>query len=248
MKLLSTVEDTNFIKICKINQETLERESAVLNCKRFRGIHSYDRMVKMIFDIHSDYGLSHDKIVNCGDNEVDSDEVDAVQFLVINIEEGTTLACNFKKAEEEYLQEYVEVMRPIALALDCLQSETNCFYGQLLPTLFSLKHKSVAVKNRRYCAQILQNLKATLTKRFDEFFSLSPTVNEAILASCFHPMFQLRWIPQDLNDQERKRIQNMCILAAEQERLHPVKTMNEDRMKTMNYKIFYIFSSPNTEV
>ncbi|KAJ8894183.1 hypothetical protein PR048_006793 [Dryococelus australis] len=197
-----------------INEETLERESAALNCKCFRGIHSYDRIAEMVFDIHSDYGLSR------GDSEVDSDEVDAVQFLDIDIEEGTKailvsatgrihhsaigkcsaiwnlsrrqkssevitnilgysliypclarwnslydsivalmkhqnklpeviekigLACNFKEAEVEYLQEYVEVMRPIALALDCLQLETNCFHGQLLPTLFSFEYKLRAV-------------------------------------------------------------------------------------------------------
>ncbi|KAJ8880526.1 hypothetical protein PR048_016996 [Dryococelus australis] len=66
-------------------------------------------------------------------------------------------------------------------------------------------------------------------------------------------MFKLRWIPQDLNDQDRKRIHNMCILAAEQEQIASsdeadadthISTQNEDH-KLEN---IYVFSSPNTEV
>ncbi|KAJ8887496.1 hypothetical protein PR048_013711 [Dryococelus australis] len=86
----------------------------------------------------------------------------------------------------------------------------------------------------------LQNLTAALTKRFDEFFSVSPTVNEAILATHFHPMFKLRKIPQNLNDQDRKRIQNMRILAAEQEQIASSEEADAEthtfqhRMKTIN--------------
>ncbi|KAJ8880601.1 hypothetical protein PR048_017071 [Dryococelus australis] len=86
-----------------------------------------------------------------------------------------------------------------------------------------------------------------------EASSLSPAVNKAILASCLHPMFKLRRIPQDLNDQGRKRIHNMCILAAEQEQIASsdeadadthISAQNEDHKLEKKF----VFSSPNTEV
>jgi len=49
--------------------------------------------------------------------------------------------CAFKEIELEYLKEFCLLMKPIATALDYLQKKTDCFCGQLLPTLFSLKQR-----------------------------------------------------------------------------------------------------------
>ncbi|KAJ8889893.1 hypothetical protein PR048_009398 [Dryococelus australis] len=240
MKPLSTVEDTNFIKICKvdavqfldINVEEGTSDSCVVLPHHLRSAsHTLNLLATTDFQkaiVASATGrIHHSAIGKCTTaiwnlmRQPKSSEVvtnilgcsliypcptrwnslyDSIVALMKHqnklpeIIEKLGLTCNFNEAEVEYLQEYVEVTMPIALALDFLHSETNCFYGQLLPTLFSLKYKlqSVAANNLRYCAQILQNLTAALTKRFDEFFSLSPTENEAILASCFHPILKLR--------------------------------------------------------
>lgn len=45
----------------------------------------------------------------------------------------------FKDLDIEYLKEYVVLLKPIECVLDCLQ--VNCYYGVLIPTLFSLKFK-----------------------------------------------------------------------------------------------------------
>lgn len=41
----------------------------------------------------------------------------------------------FKDTDLEFLAEYIECVKPIAEALDRLQGEKNCFYGELLPVL-----------------------------------------------------------------------------------------------------------------
>jgi hypothetical protein len=47
--------------------------------------------------------------------------------------------------------------------------------------------------------------------RFYSFSNLIPEVNYVILATCFHPAFKLCWLPKTISDQEKKKIQNLCI-------------------------------------
>jgi len=42
----------------------LKRQSCVLDCRRFKGTHSYDRIAEMLLDIFSEYGLKHEQIVS----------------------------------------------------------------------------------------------------------------------------------------------------------------------------------------
>jgi len=99
---------------------------------------------------------------------------------------------------------------------DYLQKETDCLYGQLLPTLFSLKQRlqNLQEQNLRHTGFILSNLLTSLHKRFAKCFELSPEANEAIIASCFHPLFKLKWLSESLKS-ERKRIYNFCVNSME---------------------------------
>lgn len=45
--------------------------------------------------------------------------------------EKLNINSSFKDSEIEYLKEYCVIMKPIATALDYLQGDQNCFYGQL---------------------------------------------------------------------------------------------------------------------
>ncbi|EFN74674.1 hypothetical protein EAG_05270, partial [Camponotus floridanus] len=272
-----------------INQD-LKRCSYVLECRRFKGTHSYDRIAEMLLDIFSEYGLKHEQIVSTitdnGSNFVkafaefgithgtaidDSDDEEikeTIEFEIIpdesnatthqtstpysaknlinnnnfllphhlrcashtlnllattdffNALKGSTASrihysvfgkctalwnasrgpksseiihdalgcsltypcptrwnslydatiqllkyktklndlnlklnlCAFKEIEPEYLEEFCLLMKPIATALDYLQKEKDCFYGQLLPTLFSLKQRlqNLQEKNLRH--------------------------------------------------------------------------------------------------
>lgn len=155
--------------------------------------------------------------------------------------------CAFKEIELEYLEEFCLLMKPIATALDYLQKETDCFYGQLLPTLFSLKQRlqNLQEQNLRHTGFVLSNLLTSLHKRFAKFFELSPEANEAIIASCFHPLFKLKWLPESL-ESERKRIQNLCVNSMEimetsmSEQAGTTSTNDSD-------EDFFIFSCPKIE-
>jgi len=71
------------------------------------------------------------------------------------------------------------------------------------------------------------------------FYDLSPEVNEAILASCFHPAFKLRWIPEN-NDVDKKRIQNLCINTVEK---FVMETSVIDTSAEADEDDFFVFSS-----
>lgn len=153
----------------------------------------------------------------------------------------------FKEIELEYLEEFCLLMRPIATALDCLQREIDCFYGHLIPTLFSLQQRmeKLQEKNLRHTGFILPLLLNSLKKRFLNYFELSPEVNEAILASSFHPGFKLRWLPMSL-DKERKRIQNLCINMLENSSFNSEDCNNNGNTSETDDE-FYIFTSQKME-
>lgn len=122
----------------------------------------------------------------------------------------------FSVVELEYLEEFIEVLKPIATALDYVQGN-DCYYGKLLPTLMSVRTRLNRLQNinMRHFTGIVPQLKESLERRFDKFFKLSPEVNGAILASCYHPAYKMRWLPESITTDERQRIQNLAIHALE---------------------------------
>ncbi|KAI4461403.1 transposase-related [Holotrichia oblita] len=324
---------------------SLTRGSCVLDARRFKGTHSYDRIAEILFDIFSDYGLKHEQLVSTItdnasnfvkaftefgvpikmfeeiddnsdlDDDVTETEDENLQFIKVsdddinnNLENaimlpnhlrcsshtlnllattdfrnliiGTAasrlhhqafakcttlwnlsrkpksseiinnvLGCcltypcptrwnslydstnqllkykavlnslnsqlrlsTFKDVEFEYLTEFCVIMKPIASALDTLQKEIDCYYGQLLPTLFSLRHRLKDLQAKNLCHA-----------------------------------FKLRWLPEDL-EPERKRIQNLCInameavVSAEESREQSSSTSECDTEEE-----FFVFTSPNLE-
>nr|XP_012226038.1 PREDICTED: uncharacterized protein LOC105674340 isoform X1 [Linepithema humile] len=368
--------------------QDLKRCSCVLDCRRFKGTHSYDRIAEMLLDIFSEYGLKHEQIVSTitdnGSNFVkafaefgithdnlsidavdnsDEEEEETIEFVIISDESnsakyqistpylsmnlisnnnnillphhlrcashtlnllattdfhnalknstasrihhplfgkctalwnasqrpktseiihdalGCSLTypcstrwnslydatiqllkyktklndlnsnlnlCAFKEIELEYLEEFCLLMKPIATALDYLQKETDCFYGQLLPILFSLKQRlqNLQEQNLQHTGFVLSNLLTSLHKRFAKFFELSPEVNEAIIASCFHPSFKLKWLSENL-ESERRRIQNLCVNSMETMETSMSEQATSPTSDTD--KDFFIFSCPKTE-
>jgi hypothetical protein len=45
-----------------------------------------------------------------------------------------------KQTDIDFLAEYVRVLQPLAVTLDTLQGQNDCFYGQLLPKLIQLRN------------------------------------------------------------------------------------------------------------
>ncbi|XP_063623116.1 uncharacterized protein LOC134795215 [Cydia splendana] len=139
----------------------------------------------------------------------------------------------FSAVEFEYLEEFLEVLKPIASALDYLQGD-NCYYGKLLPTLMSVKTKLERQRdsNLRHFPRVLPKLLESLGNRFEKFLQLTPEANEAILAACFHPAYKMRWLPESCPIEDKQRLQNLAITtlesASELPRSSSSSSKNED--------------------
>lgn len=120
-----------------------------------------------------------------------------------------------KDADLEFLEEYRQILAPIAVALDRLQGERNCSYGELLPTLLKVNSQlnSLQSVNFRYCTPLLSAVTFGFQRRFLNFLNLTPEINTAILATMSHPYFKLRWLPQSFSDQ-RIRLQALLVTTA----------------------------------
>lgn len=44
--------------------KSIKRSSCVLDCQRFKGTHSFDKIAEVLSDIFSNYGLKHEQIVS----------------------------------------------------------------------------------------------------------------------------------------------------------------------------------------
>ncbi|XP_040069164.1 uncharacterized protein LOC120842207 [Ixodes scapularis] len=91
-----------------------------------------------------------------------------------------------------FIEEYCEVMKPVACALDVLQRDDQMFMGYLLPTLSVLQRRLeyAIMKGMRICAPLCQAVLEGLGKRFDHLMES----RELLLASAVLPKFQLKWI------------------------------------------------------
>ncbi|XP_067216540.1 uncharacterized protein [Linepithema humile] len=93
-------------------------------------------------------------------------------------------------------------MKPLAQALDILQSESGMYMGYLLPILKTLQEKLEKLNKSGFtnCQSLITAIQQGLDKRFSTLFEKK----ELIIASCLHPKFKLNWI----NGEERKLAKN----------------------------------------
>ncbi|RLU27373.1 hypothetical protein DMN91_001175 [Ooceraea biroi] len=148
----------------------------------------------------------------------------------------------FKDVELNYLEECIDVLSSIASALDRLQSENECYYGILMPTLFSLKMRMRMLheRNLRFLNGVVTILITSLENRFKDYFNFSPTVNDAIIASCLHPTFKLKWLPKSMSSEEELRFQNLCNAAIDE--LVPLEVTS---ISNSSEDEFFIFNGSN---
>jgi hypothetical protein len=125
----------------------------------------------------------------------------------------------FKETELQFIYEYCTVLRPIAQALDRLQGDKNCYYGELLPTLLSTHTKLAqlesedSVRRLRHCMPLVHAVSNGFKERFSDFLNLSPLVTDAVMASVSHPFFKLRWTQLLPGSVDEKSLQDKFVHA-----------------------------------
>ncbi|XP_067216757.1 uncharacterized protein [Linepithema humile] len=104
--------------------------------------------------------------------------------------------------EIKFIEGYCQAMKPLAQALDILQSESGIYMGYLLPVLKTLQEKLEKLNKSGFtnCQSLITAIQQGLDKRFSTLLEKK----ELIIASCLHPKFKLNWI----NGEERKLAKN----------------------------------------
>ena len=111
--------------------------------------------------------------------------------------DSLTCLLNFlemKDTEYEFLKEYCKVLAPLAMAIDKLQGEKECFYGFIIPVLKQAESqlKKMDVEDFQYNRPLVKAALAGLKSRFDYYLTQSLTVKDAMLATVTHPLFKLK--------------------------------------------------------
>jgi len=106
-----------------------------------------------------------------------------------------------KQTELDFLKEYVFVVEPLAVTLDQLQGDKECFLGMLLPKLIQLRYRLSVFSQRYmylvYCMPLVSSLLCGLNTRFSNYDFSVPEAKDAILAAVSHPTYKLKFVPPD---------------------------------------------------
>ncbi len=98
---------------------------------------------------------------------------------------------HFSNDEIIYLNEYLLVMEPLAVALDKIQGDKDVCLGYLLPTIVMIKRKLSKVQDDlKFCKPLVKSVVEGLEKRFAHLFN----DKDHILASLTVPRFKTSWI------------------------------------------------------
>ncbi|XP_042329184.1 uncharacterized protein LOC121933470 isoform X2 [Sceloporus undulatus] len=119
-------------------------------------------------------------------------------------------------AEESLVvQEYTEIMGPLAQSLDILQRENGMFMGYLLPTLYNLDRKLQELENKpvgyTYCLPLLRGVRKALRERFEPIWE----EKKLLLAACLHPRFKADWLESAARADQTSRYMMEALLKAE---------------------------------
>lgn len=104
--------------------------------------------------------------------------------------------------EVTYLKEYVDVLKPVATALDILQGEQKCYLGIVIPTLLTLKRKlQEKISNTQFFSEIIDTTVKAVDSRFKQLFDSV----DAKLATMTVPQFRLWWLPESEREQSTSK-------------------------------------------
>nr|XP_020633791.1 uncharacterized protein LOC110070446 [Pogona vitticeps] len=141
-----------------------------------------------------------------------SDLLSAVPLKVDIITDQCSLE-RVTPAESLVLEEYTEIMGPLAQSLEILQGENGMYMGYLLPTLYNLDRKLQGLENKpgrfTHGLPLLQGLRQALRRRFDHIWE----DRGLLLAACLHPRFKVDWLESAPNAQTSKSMMEALLKA-----------------------------------
>ncbi|EFN68716.1 Putative AC9 transposase, partial [Camponotus floridanus] len=145
--------------------------------------------------------------------------------------------CNLQRLtnnDVKFLDEYCQVMEPLARALDILQSDVGMYMGYLLPVLSSLQEKLKNIKNLTDCQSLVIAIQEGLNRRFCTIFEKK----ELIIASSLHPKFKLNWLNGDKKKLARAYLEDLLDIRSNES--------SSNSSKDNDYDDFFNFHGQST--
>lgn len=172
----------------RVNASVMSKCTALWNCSRRP--HSSEIIVSI---------LGHSLKTPCATRW--NSLYDSIQAL-LSSKEKLRECCNklklqiFQERDFSFMTEYCDVLQPIASALSRLQAQSDCFYGELVPTLFTIRSRleEKACMKYAYCKPLLLAVMDGFLRRFDDFLQVKLGAEDAVIAAVLHPYFKLRWL------------------------------------------------------
>lgn len=134
----------------------------------------------------------------------------------------------FRDREVTYLKEFIELMEPLAIALDTLQADKEMYFGQLIPTLFSLKARLSAMQISGFTVitpMTLEKIVFALHKRFVNEFELNEPARIAVVATVSNPYYKLRWaFDEEVESKARRMFKEEVKKVVQQQKRQPTTT------------------------
>jgi hypothetical protein len=121
------------------------------------------------------------------------------------------------ETEMSFLKGFVQVMKPMAVAMELLQGEKDVYTGHVIPTIIGIQQK---LNNMQLNDALLRPLVRALTAGLETRFNCIFNDDQYHIATALIPRFKLNYLSQDSERRIRKvkLIQAVSSLQLEQER------------------------------
>ncbi|XP_023314660.1 uncharacterized protein LOC106651121 [Trichogramma pretiosum] len=121
-------------------------------------------------------------------------------FVSDEVNKITESTIDFEKSDFTHIQHYLTIMAPLAGAIDKLQGDKNCHYGQLLPALITIEQRwletrdSFDAQRKTLYKGLVDSLIRSLKKRFENIFAVENIGEFAAIAALTHPVYKKDWV------------------------------------------------------
>lgn len=183
------------LRYSEIHQSAFYKFGALFEHAKCPGLMEKPASILNAIFIHPPTGSKVIEIYNSVSNLVTCDYQSLNEILAeMGVPVLTQLDINF-------LKEYALILEPVATAIEYLQ-KNNCYYATLLPMVYSMKDNLIDVTNSgqiQMCQPLLAAILNGVIQHFDHLFDFSREESKpAIIATCTHPYFKMRWLKGDL--------------------------------------------------
>ncbi len=111
-------------------------------------------------------------------------------------------------ADMKFLVAFLNVMRPLVVAMKLIEGENHCYIGQLIPTIMGLKRKLESASDVS-----MKPLTCALLKGIENRFQPIMISDEHRMATILHPKFKLAFLQ---NEQERMQGRQLLLTYVQQ--------------------------------